>query len=86
MNLRSIIAFREMEKGYVGLETFCGYMNMPPPMAEVAYNNTITCTLYVYKEVASSDIQDAGRSLRETTQECFSEEEVCDTAVSCYGT
>ena len=42
---------------------------MPPPMAEVTYNNTITCTLYnVNKEVASSDMQDAGRSLRETIQ------------------
>ena len=58
-----------MGKGYTGLEKFCGYMNMPPPMAEVTYNNTITCTLYnVNKEVASSDMQDAGRSLRETIQ------------------
>ena len=85
VNLRSIIAFRDMGKGHAGLETFCGYMNMPPPMAEMTYNNTTTCTLYnVYKEVASSDMQDAGRSLRETIQECFSEEEVCDTP--CDGT
>ena len=76
-----------MGKGYAGLETFCLYMDMPPPMAEVTYNNTITCTLYnVYKEVASSDMHDARRSLRETIQECFSEEEICDAAVSCDDT
>ena len=52
----------------------------------MADNNTITCTLYnVYKEVASSDMQDTGRSLRETIEECFSEE-VCDTAVPCDST
>ena len=31
-------------------------------------------------------MREAGRSLRETIQECFSEEEICDTAVSCDGT
>ena len=37
-----------MGKGHAGLETFCGYMNMLPPMAEVTYNNTITSDLYMF--------------------------------------
>ena len=35
VNLRTISAFREIEKGHGGIETFCGCMNMPPPMTEL---------------------------------------------------
>ena len=31
INLRSVLAFREMGKGHRAMET-CGFMNMPPPM------------------------------------------------------
>ena len=31
INLRSVVAFREMGKGHGAMET-CEFMNMPPPM------------------------------------------------------
>ena len=35
VNLRTLLAFREIGKGHAGRETFCGCMNMPPPMTEL---------------------------------------------------
>ena len=39
INIRTIIAFREMGKGHSGLETFYAIMNMPPLMNIKAFNN-----------------------------------------------
>ena len=36
------MAFREIGRGHAAMNTFCGYMNMPPPMEEIpesAVNN-----------------------------------------------
>ena len=46
VNLRKTLAFREIGKGHAGIETFCGCMNMPPPMTELTYNNTIKTTMH----------------------------------------
>ena len=41
VNLRAILAFRDLEKEQAGLETFCGYMNM----TETAYKITLGCLI-----------------------------------------
>ena len=41
INIRTISAFREMGKGHVDIETFCGYINMPPPMNKTTYQDSI---------------------------------------------
>ena len=28
------------------MNTFCGYMNMPPPMAEITFNETVKSRLH----------------------------------------
>ena len=38
INIKIIMAFREIEKGYSALEIFCGIMNMPAPMNVKAFN------------------------------------------------
>ena len=73
------MAFREIVKGHKGLQTFCGYMNMPPPMADVTYNETVKSRLHpAYVDVARKNMKDAAEEYHENT--------VCDTAVSCDGT
>ena len=39
LNLRTILAFREIGKGHAGIKMFCGCMNMPPPMTELTYKH-----------------------------------------------
>ena len=46
INLRSVVAFREMGEGHRAMET-CGFMNMPPPMTKKNYHKCIgDYTLY----------------------------------------
>ena len=42
INVRSILAFREIGVGHAGIETYCSLMNMPPPMAYNAYSKTVS--------------------------------------------
>ena len=49
INYRAIIAMREIGKGFTGISNFCGFMNLPPPMNEKAFNDmqekiASTCT------------------------------------------
>ena len=81
------MAFREIGKGHKGLQTFCGYMNMPPPMADVTYNETVNSRLYpAYVDVARQNMKDAAEELCREVSEEYDENTVCDTAVSCDGT
>jgi hypothetical protein len=81
------MAFREIGKGYMGLQTFCGYMNMPPPMAEVTYNDTVKSRLHpTYVDVATQNMKDAAEELRREVSEEYDENTVCDTAVFVDGT
>ena len=53
INIRAIVAFREIGRGHASIETFCGYMNMPPPMMEATYNNAINTMHPSYVELAT---------------------------------
>ena len=81
------MAFREIGKGHKGLQTFCGYMNMPPPMADVTYNETVKSRLHpAYVDVARKNMKDPAEELCREVSEEYHENTVCDTAVSCDGT
>ena len=83
VNLRAIMAFREIGKGHKGLQTFCGYMNMPPPMA---YERVKSRLHPAHVDVARQNMKDAAEELCREVSEEYHENTVCDTAVSCDGT
>ena len=37
VNLRTVVAFREIGRGHTAIETIGGFMNMPPPMTSKTY-------------------------------------------------
>ena len=39
VNTRSVIAMREICKGYTALKTLCGYMNISPPMTSKTFSD-----------------------------------------------
>ena len=41
LNVRSIIAFREVGRGLTNIETFCRVMNMPPPYTHKSYDDVV---------------------------------------------
>ena len=89
--LRAILTFREIGRGQAGIETFCGYMNIPPPMTESTYNNTVKETMLpIYLQVAQNDMEEAAADLRvisnDDSVDINEEDEVCDIAASFDGT
>ena len=41
LNVRSIVAFREVGRGLTHIETFCRVMNMPPPYTHKSYDDVV---------------------------------------------
>ena len=41
LNVRSIIAFREVGRALTNIETFCRVMNMPPPYTHKSYDDVV---------------------------------------------
>ena len=76
INVRSVIAFREIVKGITAMQALCGYMNLVPPMQAVAYNNTQKEVAESYRTVANSSMLKAADELKQTSS---------DVAVSCEG-
>ena len=87
INLRTIMAFREIGRGHAAMNTFCGYMNMPPPMAEITFNETVKSRLHpAYIDIVNRNMEDSAKEVRvKLADESESEVSVYDTAVSCDG-
>ena len=56
INTRTIIAFREIGKGYSALTTFCRCINMPPPMAQTSFDNLMDNIHVSYVKSARSSM------------------------------
>ena len=79
INLRSIIIFREIGRGHSSLETFAGFMNMPPPMNQTAYNDRVKQIHIAYTKQARSSIQMAATEIRKLhLHEEFRDDAVAD--------
>ena len=87
INLRAIMAFREIGKCHAAMNTLCGHMNMPPPMAEITFNETVKSRLHPkYIDVVNRNMKDAAEEVRrKLADEYETEVSVYDTAASCDG-
>ena len=67
VNIRSQIAFREIGRGHDAIETFCGYMNMPPPPNKAGFSNITDKLSPAYQEVVQDNMKEAAREIRNET-------------------
>ena len=85
INLQTVIAFREMGKGYHSMCTFTSMMNMPPPMRANAYDK-INDTLYtVYNNVAEQSMHNAAEETRHSLKHDIAAGEIINTGVTVDG-
>ena len=63
INIRTIMTFREIGKGYSALETFCGIMNMPAPMNVKAFNEMQLKIADAYIKVSKTSMIDAAEEI-----------------------
>ena len=61
INKRTVIAFRENGQGYAGIETFCRWMNMPPPMAKSTFDDINSSVHNFYVEVSHESMKKAAK-------------------------
>ena len=86
INLRSVIAFREIDRGHSSLETFAGFMSMPPPMNKTAYNDSVKQIHIAYTKQARSSMQIATTEIRKLhLHDEFRDDAVADIDISAEG-
>ena len=58
------MAFREIGRGHAAMNIFCGYMNMPPPMAEITFNETVKSRLHpAYIDIVNRNMEDSAKEV-----------------------
>lgn len=67
VNLRSVMAFREIGKGLTALESFCSVMNMPSPVSNVGYARINNLLHKAYTEAAQDSMENAAKVVRNNT-------------------
>ena len=55
---------REIGKGHIDLLTFCGLMNLPPPMQSKTFNEMQENLFEAYKQVADVSMQNVANKFR----------------------
>ena len=68
-NMCAIIALRENGKGYAGLESVCGYMNLVPPMNVNSFNKSMGDIISSYKQCAEDSMDSAAENVRQMNNE-----------------
>ena len=88
VNIRAVIAYREIGKGHATMETANGYVNMPPTMAIRAYNYIVKNVLHDrYVKCANDSMQDAALEIRkDKLQEEYTDAKGVDVDISADGT
>ena len=86
INLRSVIATREVGRGHTALQTFCGFMNIPPPMTEKTFLETQSKVGSVYINVAESDMKSAAEEIKEIESRTEVNADIHNTIISTDGT
>ena len=82
INIRSVIAMREISRGYSSLERFCGFLNLLSPMKVGAFNETQKNILKSYNVVATESMIATADQLKEN----IDDQSITDIAVPYDGT
>ena len=86
-NMCAIIALRENGKGYAGLESVYGYMNLVPPMNVNSFNKSMGDIISSYKQCAEDKMNSAAENVRQMNNEITVDNEtIVDIVVSSDGT
>ena len=83
INSRIVIAFQEIGKGFSSIETFCGVMNMLPPMSKTTYSDKLSAVHDAYLTSSHASMSDASLEVRKQLQgELFDATSISDIDAS----
>ena len=81
VNLRTVLAMREIGKGYEGLSKFCTVMNMPPPMSKTSYDNCVDEIHWAYELEKGVSLQKVALSVHDDTKVAPTEISQCTVSL-----
>ena len=85
VNIRSVIAFREIGRGHEAMKTFSSMMNMPKPLAIASFNDINNNLHQTYIDTALDSMKSAANEVRTSIKPGASESEMVDCHVSVDG-
>ena len=56
VNVRTVLAFREIGKDHTAIKKYCGFMNMPKSRNDSAYAGMVSRLNVAYKDIAKVHI------------------------------
>ena len=68
INLRTVLAMREIGKGYEGLSRFCTVMNMPAPMSKTSFDNCVDEIHWAFELEKEVSLQKVALSVHDDTK------------------
>ena len=69
VNIRTVLAFREIGKGYTAIKKYCGFMNMPKSINDSAYAAIVSKLNAAYKDIVNTSMSIAAEEIRNENNE-----------------
>ena len=86
INMRSVIAFREIGKGHTAMQKFGSFMNMPSVLIQNSYAGLVTNIQKTYTKVAKASMLKAADEIRmEKLEDTYDTDNLVDIDISADG-
>ena len=86
VNMRSVISFREIGKGHIGMQKLGGFMNMPSLLTQKSYAGLVTSIQESYTKVAKASMLKAADEIRrEKLEDAYDADNLVDIDISADG-
>ena len=85
VNVRSVIAFREIGRGHEAMNTFTTLLNMPLPMAKTTCNDINVKLHPFYVKTTEKSMKSAAEEVRKYINPDASKNDIVDCDISCDG-
>ena len=85
VNVRTVLAFREIGKGHTAIKKYCGFMNMPKSINDSAYAGLVSRLNVAYKDIANASMSIAAEDIHNENIDTISDDTV-DIDISADGT
>ncbi|XP_047127052.2 uncharacterized protein LOC124808049 [Hydra vulgaris] len=85
INVRTVMAFREIGQGHEAMKIFASILNMPPPMSLFSYNEINSDLLKFYEAASCDSMKDAVTEIRKRDFPNAAENDIVDIQIGIDG-
>ena len=85
VNIRTVMAFREIGRGHEAIKNFTSIMNMPPPLSAMSYSNINSILHEAYKQGADASMKKAAKEIKKAVNPSSCDNDVIDCQIGIDG-